>query len=548
MSMSFSVTTVTPLYWCVRLVFTVVMWWNVFQSSNIRTVIKTPGIQWTTEHGLQQQRWAHFSVDRKHHLLSILSRLSPSPDFCVGVSALDLCLSNCTWLPDTTVQLFAWDAGVRHDDSYMLRNRPNYPAQPIHRLTARASKNPGLPFRSGRPTEPVAVLRLHRFDTKPDDDTTVCTNTVAKDQGVTKVVHHGTEFDDPHQNSCVMGPWSQWSRCSATCGTGARSRTQSAIQMTDACLDVLQTRTEPCKIADCIHGKCEVRDWSEWSPCTDGMVLCSPGDTHAGTCSRHRSRFFRHPGAEAFCNQTLKQEEPCQLSDTDVLAVFDTDIMYRCFSPADSGPCSRNLLRWYYDAILSGCRTFLYGGCRGNANRYNTEEDCMQACRRDQGYTEHRDIDDGVKADSHKNSFTGISKTTKALDYASFTPNLNTATPAFPVDCVMSPWSMWSDCSVTCGRNGVRTRSRTIMRPPSGGGRKCPRRRLRRRRCLLPACAETSRCQYTEWSSWSPCARSCGADTVQERIQRVQGSLSRRLPCPVKLQRRLCVLPRCTEN
>ena len=511
-------------------------------------MIKTPGIQWTRQHGLQQQRWAHFSVDRKHHLLSILSRLSPSPDWCVGVSALDLCLGNCTWLSDITVQLFAWDAGVHNGDLYTSENQQNYAAQPIHHLTARASKNPGLPFRGGRPTEPVAVLRLHRFDPKPDDDTTVCTTTVAKDQGRTKVDDHDTEFNDPRHNSCVMGPWSQWSGCSTTCGTGTRSRTRSAIQMTDACSEVLQTRTKPCKIANCIHEKCELHDWSEWSPCTDGVILCSPSDAHVGSCSRRRSRFFQHPGAETFCNQTVDQEEPCQPSDMDVIAAFNTDIMSRCFSPADGGPCSENLLRWYYNAILSGCRTFLYGGCRGNANRYNTKEDCMQACRRYGGNTGRGNTDNRLEADNEKISFTGVSKTTEAVDYASFTPDLNVATPAYPVDCVMSPWSTWSDCSVTCGRNGIRTRLRTITRPPSGGGRKCPRRRLRRRRCSLPACAETSRCQYTMWSSWSRCARSCGADTVQERIQRVRGTLSRRLLCPVKLQRRLCMLPRCAEN
>jgi len=41
--------------------------------------------------------------------------------FTAGVSALDVCLSNCTWSGDKTIDLYPWDAGTDDGVTYMVR-------------------------------------------------------------------------------------------------------------------------------------------------------------------------------------------------------------------------------------------------------------------------------------------------------------------------------------------------------------------------------------------------------------------------------------------
>jgi len=36
--------------------------------------------------------------------------------------------------------------------------------------------------------------------------------------------------------------------------------------------------------------------------------------------------------------------------------------------------------RWFYDVEHLVCRIFWYGGCKGNANRFMTEQECNDVC------------------------------------------------------------------------------------------------------------------------------------------------------------------------
>ncbi|TRY89854.1 hypothetical protein DNTS_024919 [Danionella cerebrum] len=62
----------------------------------------------------------------------------------------------------------------------------------------------------------------------------------------------------------------------------------------------------------------------------------------------------------------------------------------KCVVPSDSGPCRAAFRKFYFDASTQSCKPFVYGGCKGNLNRYSSEEECMSACSEsDGGHEEH---------------------------------------------------------------------------------------------------------------------------------------------------------------
>jgi len=45
-----------------------------------------------------------------------------------------------------------------------------------------------------------------------------------------------------------------------------------------------------------------------------------------------------------------------------------------CSGPAEPGPCRASIAMYYYNMSTGQCEEFVYGGCEGNANRYETLE------------------------------------------------------------------------------------------------------------------------------------------------------------------------------
>ena len=51
-----------------------------------------------------------------------------------------------------------------------------------------------------------------------------------------------------------------------------------------------------------------------------------------------------------------------------------------CSEPVKPGPCFDELERYYYDREEEMCKSFIYGGCDGNLNNFETLEACNAFC------------------------------------------------------------------------------------------------------------------------------------------------------------------------
>ncbi|XP_061682843.1 amyloid-like protein 2 isoform X2 [Syngnathoides biaculeatus] len=53
-----------------------------------------------------------------------------------------------------------------------------------------------------------------------------------------------------------------------------------------------------------------------------------------------------------------------------------------CTLEAETGPCRASMPRWHFDMTQRKCVLFIYGGCAGNRNNFDSEEYCMAVCKR----------------------------------------------------------------------------------------------------------------------------------------------------------------------
>ncbi|GFO35483.1 tissue factor pathway inhibitor [Plakobranchus ocellatus] len=108
-----------------------------------------------------------------------------------------------------------------------------------------------------------------------------------------------------------------------------------------------------------------------------------------GGCQGNENRFDTIAECEQRCSETSESRRPTdndrrreQRTTTTTTTTQAPQVLGRdtCNLDRDRGSCSNWTLVWYFDTENQYCRRFYYGGCGGNGNRFETEQECKALC------------------------------------------------------------------------------------------------------------------------------------------------------------------------
>lgn len=98
-------------------------------------------------------------------------------------------------------------------------------------------------------------------------------------------------------------------------------------------------------------------------------------------CQGNKNRFQDKESCEKRCQKQVVQTETTPNITVTFAPLLETVSKSPiCYTPVDPGSCNSDITAFYYDSHNHMCQAFLYGGCEGNANRFQTEEQCERLC------------------------------------------------------------------------------------------------------------------------------------------------------------------------
>ncbi|NXX44406.1 THS7B protein, partial [Tricholaema leucomelas] len=259
-------------------------------------------------------------------------------------------------------------------------------------------------------------------------------------------------YTECNQYSWVVEPWSSCKinseQNSLHCGEGIQTRKVRCVSTEDHGGETVPSALcNQAEIPDTMQkcslycpSECAVSEWGQWSKCPQ---VCDPTVMQTRTRQVLRSSVNTKPCPE------VSQMKPCILNQN-------------CFQ------YQYNLTGW------SGCQLGANATC-GHGERRR-----LLSCRRSDGAIVSTQLCQRLRLE-------------KPVQLSS------RCVVGCTVDCRLSAWSAWSQCSHTCGAGGQMVRGRSVVLQAAGEGRPCPEQLTQHRSCPVKPCYSW------QLGPWSPC-------------------------------------------
>uniref|UniRef100_A0A8C8IFT5 Thrombospondin type-1 domain-containing protein 7A n=1 Tax=Oncorhynchus tshawytscha TaxID=74940 RepID=A0A8C8IFT5_ONCTS len=357
----------------------------------------------------------------------------------------------------------------------------------------------------------------------------------------------------PCPSDCKLSEWSNWSRCSKSCGSGVKVRSkwlrEKPYNGGRPCpkLDHVNQVYEvvPC-LSDCGQYVWVAEPWSVWKVSNvDLKENCGEGvQTRKVRCMQNTMDGPSDSVEDYLCDpeemplgardSQLPCPEDCVLSDWGVwsrcsLVWTDTDYLV-VLSPILS-LCNISDILCFLD--WSTCQLSERAVCGSGIKTRML--DCVRS--------------DGKSVDLKFCEELGLDR--------KWQMNASCVVEC-PVNCQLSDWSPWSECTQTCGLAGKLWRRRTMLQVPQGDGRTCPRQREQWKPCPVRPCYQW---RYSPWSECKSEGARCGEGlrfrnvscfvsdgSGQEEGSLVDDEMCGNLEPSVDGDKRLCTVCLCTGD